>query len=62
MSRASAIGIAQATIVVVTIPWILLVGPAGELTRAVLLGSAWVINLAVAEYFIRRRAHGSTRG
>ena len=41
MSRAYAIGIAQGTIVVVTIPWILLVGPVDELTRALLIGASW---------------------
>jgi hypothetical protein len=61
MSRAYAIGIAQGTIVVVTIPWILLVGPVDELTRALLIGASWVISLAVAEYFIRRRSQGSGR-
>jgi hypothetical protein len=34
----------------------LLVGPPDELTRAILLGSAWVINVAVAELVIHRRA------
>lgn len=58
MSRAYAIGIAQGTIVVVTIPWILLVGPVDELTRALLIGASWVLSLAVAEYFIHRRAQG----
>jgi Predicted membrane protein (DUF2306) len=61
MSRAYAIGIAQGTIVVVTIPWILLVGPVDELTRALLIGASWVISLVVAEYFIYRRAQGSAR-
>ena len=61
MSRAYAIGIAQGTIVVVTIPWILLVGPVDELTRALLIGASWVISLAVAEYFIYRRAQGPIR-
>jgi uncharacterized membrane protein SirB2 len=61
MSRAYAIGIAQGTIVVVTIPWIVLVGPVDELTRALLIGASWVLSLAVAEYFIYRRAHGPVR-
>jgi hypothetical protein len=61
MSRAYAIGIAQGTIVVVTVPWILLVGPVDELTRALLIGASWVISLAVAEYFIYRRARGPAR-
>lgn len=57
MSRAYAIGIAQGTIVVVTVPWILLIGPVDELTRALLIGASWVISLLVAEFFIYRRAH-----
>lgn len=61
MSRAYAIGIAQGTIVVVTVPWILLVGPVDELTRALLTGASWVLSLVVAEYFIYRRAHGPAR-
>ncbi len=61
MSRAYAIGIAQGTIVVVTIPWIVLVGPVTELSRGLLIGASWVLSLAVAEYFIYRRAHGSSR-
>ncbi|MET1087483.1 MAG: DUF2306 domain-containing protein [Arthrobacter sp.] len=61
MSRAYAIGIAQGTIVVVTIPWIVLVGPVTELTRALLIGASWVLSLAVAEYFIYRRAQGSAQ-
>jgi hypothetical protein len=61
MSRAYAIGIAQGTIVVVTIPWILLVGPVDELTRALLIGASWVISLMVAEYFIYRRAQRAAR-
>jgi hypothetical protein len=61
MSRAYAIGIAQGTIVVVTIPWILLIGPVDELTRALLIGASWVISLAVAEYFIYRRSQGPAR-
>jgi uncharacterized membrane protein SirB2 len=56
MARAYAIGIAQGTIVVVTIPWTLLVGPVTELSRALLIGASWVLSLAVAEYFINRRA------
>ncbi|MFF1254785.1 DUF2306 domain-containing protein [Pseudarthrobacter sp. NPDC058329] len=61
MSRAYAIGIAQGTIVVVTIPWVVLVGPVTELSRALLIGASWVLSLAVAEFFIHRRAHGSAR-
>jgi len=34
----------------------LLVSPPDATTRGVLMGAAWVINLVVAEYFIRRRS------
>lgn len=61
MARAYAIGIAAGTQALVSIPWIILVGPPGELARALLLGAAWVLNLAVAKYFIYRRSQGSTR-
>ncbi|MFE8886881.1 DUF2306 domain-containing protein [Pseudarthrobacter enclensis] len=61
MSRAYAIGIAQGTIVVVTIPWIVLVGPVTELSRGLLIGASWVLSLAVAEYFIYRRADKAGR-
>jgi hypothetical protein len=33
----------------------------GELARGLLMAAAWVINLAVAEYVIRRRARRSAR-
>ncbi|WP_314216132.1 DUF2306 domain-containing protein [Pseudarthrobacter equi] len=59
MSRAYAIGIAQGTIVVVTLPWIALVGPVTELSRALLIGASWLLSLAVAEYFIHRRAQAT---
>lgn len=61
MARGYAIGIAAGTQALVSIPWLLLVGPADVLTRALLLGSAWMINLAVAEYFIHRRARRTAR-
>ena len=38
MARGYAIGVAAGTQALVSIPWLLLVGPAGELTRAVLWG------------------------
>lgn len=61
MTRAYAIGISQGTIVVVTIPWIMLVGPVTELSRALLIGASWVLSLAVAEYVIHRRRLASRR-
>jgi hypothetical protein len=56
MTRGYAIGVAAGTQALVSIPWLLLVGPTNELSRAVLMGAAWLMNLAVAEYAIRRRA------
>jgi uncharacterized membrane protein len=61
MTRGYAIGVAAGTQALDILPWMLLVGPPDELTRALLMGAAWVINLAVAEYVIHRRAHRSAR-
>ena len=58
MTRGYAIALGAGTQVVTGLPWILLVGPFGaddELPRTVLMTAGWVINLAVAEYVIRRR-------
>jgi uncharacterized membrane protein len=56
MMRAYAIGLGAGTQAVTQLPWILAVGLPGELPRALLMGAAWVLNLAVAEWFIRRQA------
>lgn len=57
MIRAYAIGLGAGTQVLTHLPWFLLVkGWPGELPRAVMMGSAWVINMVVAEWVIRRRA------
>jgi hypothetical protein len=61
MTRAYALAVAAGTQALVIAPWILLVGPPSELIRALLMGLAWVINLAVAEYVIYRRAQPSAR-
>ncbi|MDR7158403.1 DUF2306 domain-containing protein [Arthrobacter sp. BE255] len=61
MTRAYAIAVAAGTQALVILPWMLLVGPPGELIRALLMGSAWVINLAGAEYVIHRRARVPAR-
>lgn len=55
MIRAYAIGVGAGTQAIVLIPGSLLFGSTSELPRAVLMGTAWLINLAVAEYVIRRR-------
>jgi hypothetical protein len=55
MTRAYAIGVAAGTQALVLIPGVLLFGATHELSRGLLMGSAWLINLAVAEWVIRRR-------
>ena len=55
MIRGYAIGMGAGTQVITTAPWLLLVGPTEELSRALLMGTGWVINLAVAEWIIHRR-------
>lgn len=62
MTRAYAIAVGAGTQALVGIPWLLLIGPTDVPTRAVLLGAGWVINVAVAEYVIRRRARRAADG
>lgn len=56
MTRAYAIGVGAGTQALLLIPESIFFGPTAELPRAVAMGAAWVVNLAVAEYVIRRRA------
>ncbi len=56
MIRGFAIGVGAGTQALVGIPWVLLIGTPGELSRALLLSAGWAINLAVGEWIIRRRA------
>jgi len=56
MTRAYAIGLGAGTQVLTHLPWFLLVGKPDESTRAVLMGAGWVINVAVAEWVIRKGA------
>jgi uncharacterized membrane protein len=56
MTRAYAIGVGAGTQAIVLIPESIIFGPTSELYRAVFMGAAWVINLAVAELVIRRGA------
>jgi hypothetical protein len=37
------------------VPWILIFGQPGDFTRTMLMAAGWVINLAVAEWIIRKR-------
>lgn len=61
MTRAYAIGLGAGTQVFTFLPWTLAFGAPDEATHAVLMGAGWVINLAVAEVVIRRRARRAIR-
>ncbi|MBI3435209.1 MAG: DUF2306 domain-containing protein [Proteobacteria bacterium] len=55
MTRGYAIAIGTGTQAFTYLPWLAIVGPPDELARALLMGAGWAINLAVAEWVIRRR-------
>ena len=61
MLRGYAIGMGAGTQVLTLMAGALIVSPPSELSRAVLMGAGWVINLAVAEWIIRRRSVPSAR-
>jgi hypothetical protein len=54
MMRAYAIGLGAGTQVLTHIPWFILFGVPDELTRALLMAAGWLINIAVAEWVIRK--------
>ena len=54
MMRGYAIGLGAGTQALTQLPWILIVGKPGEFPRALLLAAGWVINIAVAEWLIRK--------
>jgi hypothetical protein len=53
--RGYAIGLGAGTQALTLAAGELIAGPPNELSRALLMGAAWVINLAVAEWIIRKR-------
>jgi uncharacterized membrane protein len=55
MVRGYAIGQGAGTQVLTHLPWFLLIGKPGELSRALLMGAGWSINVVVAEWIIRKR-------
>ena len=61
MTRAYAIGAGAGTQALVLIPGAIIFGAIHELSRAVLMGAGWVINLAIAEAVIRRRTRRRPR-
>ena len=61
MTRAYAIGLGAGTQVLTGIVGELTIGTPNELENALLMGAAWVINLAVAEWAIRKQRAVSVR-
>uniref|UniRef100_UPI0034A07691 DUF2306 domain-containing protein n=1 Tax=Micromonospora sp. NBRC 110009 TaxID=3061627 RepID=UPI0034A07691 len=61
MTRGYAIGLGAGTQVLTHLPWMLLAGQPKGLTRVLLMVAAWVINLAVAEWALRRRPTNRAR-
>jgi hypothetical protein len=62
MTRAYAIGVAAGTQAIFLIPVSVILGSSHELGRAVAIGMAWIVNLAVAELVIMRRARSRKQG
>ena len=54
MCRGYAIGLGAGTQALTQLPPLLLFGAPDELTLALMMGAAWVTNLAIAEWFIRK--------
>ena len=61
MMRAYAIGLGAGTQVFMLLVGEIIIGPPATLARALLMGGAWTLNLAIAEWVIRRRPSRSVR-
>lgn len=61
MIRGYAIGLGAGTQVLTEFAGALTLGPPDEISKALLMGAGWVINLSVAEWAIRRRSIPSAR-
>ncbi|WP_214467510.1 DUF2306 domain-containing protein [Microbacterium flavescens] len=65
MTRAYALGVAAGTQAILLIPVSIIAGSipasAHEVVRALVMGLAWLVNLTVAEFAIRRRARQTPR-
>ncbi|HEX2991293.1 MAG TPA: DUF2306 domain-containing protein, partial [Anaerolineales bacterium] len=61
MTRAYAIGLGAGTQILTGLVGELTIGTPNELENALLMGAAWVINLAIAEWAIRRRPSNRAR-
>ncbi|GGL49588.1 DUF2306 domain-containing protein [Planomonospora parontospora] len=55
MIRGYAIGLGAGTQVLTHLPWVAVFGAPGEVATALLMTAGWVINVAVAEWAVRRR-------
>jgi hypothetical protein len=55
MLRGYAIGLGAGTQVLALAAGEIIAGPPSEFSRALLMGAGWVINLAIAEWSIRKR-------
>ena len=55
MIRGYALGLGAGTQALTHLPWFLFEDIQGELSRVLLMGAGWTINLAVAEWIIRKR-------
>src|SRR6185436_14538936 len=55
ITRAYAIGLGAGTQALIHLPWLLIAAKPGVLGRALLMGAGWAINLAVAEWRLRRQ-------
>jgi uncharacterized membrane protein len=61
MMRAYAIGLGAGTQVFMLLVGEIILGPPGTFARAMLMGGAWALNLAIAEWVIRRRSSRGVR-
>lgn len=58
MMRAYALGIAAGTQAFTAVPWVIVAGELDQRAKTLSMVAGWVINLAVAEWFIRTRRPG----
>jgi hypothetical protein len=61
MMRGYALGLGAGTQVLTLLIGEIVLGPPDAVARALLMGAAWAINLALAEWLIRRQASPSVR-
>lgn len=61
MMRGYALGLGAGTQALTGIPWILISGTPGELSRALFLGAGWMINIAVVEWILMRERRHAAR-